>query len=247
MGIKKIINRLRFHAKAFVSPSVFEGDGLCTIHNAGFLKEEAFVNAYKAGCETMSWGQAPHIEWRLHVILWAAKNALKLDGDFVECGVYKGGFCNAILTGTAFESTKKKYWLFDSFKFHFYTANTAAEEIAYINKKYKKYIDVSYLDEVKSRFANKPVEIVEGLVPIALEKFSASKVSFLSIDMNSTEAEIAALDFFWDKMVLGGIIILDDYAQYAHEKQYQALNDYCTQKGIHILSLPTGQGLIQKI
>jgi O-methyltransferase len=247
MGIKKLINRLRFHGKAFVSTSVFEGDGLYTIHNAGFLNEEPFKKAYKAGCETMSWGQEPHIEWRLHVVLWAAKNALKLEGDFVECGVYKGGFCNAILTGTNFENTDKKYWLFDSFKFHFYTANTSAEEVEYINTKYKKYIDVSYFDEVKNRFKNKPVEIVEGLVPVALDKFSATKVSFLSIDMNSTEAEIAALDFFWDKMVPGGIIVLDDYAQYAHEKQYQVMNSYCAQKGINILSLPTGQGIIQKI
>ena len=26
--------------------------------------------------------------WRLHTLVWAARHALKLPGDFVECGVF---------------------------------------------------------------------------------------------------------------------------------------------------------------
>jgi O-methyltransferase len=243
----KFINKVKFHLKAFFSDKVFEADGLYTIHNSGFMNQDSFKLAYKAGCETNSWGQDPHIEWRVHVVLWAARNALNIKGDFVECGVYKGGFCNSIFNYLDFASSGKKYWLFDSYKFQFYTKNSSKEEVDYLNKKYKNYINISYLDEVKKRFTNKPVEIVEGLVPVALNKFTGTQVSFLSIDMNSTEAEIGALEFFWDKLSIGAVVVLDDYAQYAHSNQYHAINDYCVAKGINVLSLPTGQGLILKV
>ncbi len=58
-------------------------------------------------------------------------------------------------------------------------------------------------------------------------------------------AEIAALDYFWDKLSTGGIV-LDDYADVTYDLQYKADNKWAKNKGIKILSLPIGQGLIVK-
>ena len=38
----------------------------------------------------------PKIEWRVHVALWAAKCAVRAEGDFVECGVNHGPVVNAM-------------------------------------------------------------------------------------------------------------------------------------------------------
>jgi len=45
------------------------------------------------------------------------------------------------------------------------------------------------------------------------------KVSYLSIDMNCVKPEIAAAQFFWDRMVSGGIMVLDDYGFRGHIEQ----------------------------
>src|SRR5688572_18524495 len=69
-------------------------DGLYTYHNSGFMNEPEFIKAEQAGAATGTWS---NIHWRVHTILWAARNCSHLEGDFVECGTYKGGFARAII------------------------------------------------------------------------------------------------------------------------------------------------------
>jgi len=64
--------------------------------------------------------------------------------------------------------------------------------------------------------------------------------------MNCAEPEVKALDYFWDKIVTGGIVILDDYSQPMHVEQRDAIDRFCLTKNSKVLSLPTGQGLIVK-
>jgi hypothetical protein len=98
--------------------------------------------------------------------------------------------------------------------------------------------------ETFSRFDN--VVIIRGTVPDTLQQVKADKVCYLSIDMNCMEPEIAAAEFFWDKMVSGAAMVLDDYGWAAHVVQKNAFDSFAKRKGVPILSVPTGQGLILK-
>ena len=64
--------------------------------------------------------------------------------------------------------------------------------------------------------------------------------------MNCSPPEVAAADYFWNKMSPGGLILLDDYAYRGYEPQKHAMDKFAQEKGVGIASLPTGQGLIQK-
>ena len=67
------------------------------------------------------------------------------------------------------------------------------------------------------------------------------------MDMNCVKPEFDALNFFWDKMVSGGIIILDDYGYANSTNDQKAIHDkFANSKGVKILSLPTCQGLLIK-
>jgi hypothetical protein len=102
-------------------------------------------------------------------------------------------------------------------------------------------------EEVKSNFSEfKNVHLVRGSIPETLTSVDISKVCYLSIDMNCAKPEIAAANYFWEKMVSGAIAILDDYAYVGYEDQKQAFDKFANDKGIKILSLPTGQGLYIK-
>ena len=70
------------------------------------------------------------------------------------------------------------------------------------------------------------------------------KVAYLSIDMNLVLPEIAALEFFWDRLVPGGIVVLDDYAFEGHRQQHDAINAFAARRGVPVYTSPTGQGLI---
>lgn len=221
----------------------YNQDGLITVHNADFINDEAFKRAYKMGENLDSWWSA-QIQWRVHVLFWAATRAVNLEGDFVECGVNRGGFARSIIEYIDFEQiTGKKYYLLDTFE-------GLLEK--YISDEERNYgvADYNYADcydEVKKTFEGfKNVVIVKGPVPDTLTEVKSEKVSFLSIDMNCVAPEIAAADFFWDKLVSGAAVILDDYGWAKHILQKHAFDEFARQKGVPILSLPTGQGLILK-
>ncbi len=85
----------------------YNQDGLVTMHNCDFMQDEDFQQAYRAGENLDSWfGSKLH--WRVHTVLWAAKRAANMEGDFVECGVNKGGFsrCNESSSRQAFSLFK---------------------------------------------------------------------------------------------------------------------------------------------
>ena len=64
--------------------------------------------------------------------------------------------------------------------------------------------------------------------------------------MNSAAPEIAAATFFWDRLVPGAFVLLDDYAYRGFHSQKVAMDTFAAEKGVEICSLPTGQGLLIK-
>jgi hypothetical protein len=224
-------------------PVTYDQDGLKTVHTAGFMQAPEFQRAEAAGTATGSWKD---IHWRVHTILWAASHCRNIPGDFVECGTNKGGFARAICEYVQLAGTGKKFYLLDTFKGLAENLLTEAERRAGKKEHFEKVYADCY-EEVRKTFTPFPfVELVKGMVPDTLGRVKSGQVAFLSVDMNSVVPEIAALDYFWPKLSPGGMIILDDYAYVTCDLQYAALNEWAAKKGIKILSLPTGQGLIVK-
>lgn len=226
-----------------VNPQSFKyaKDGLFTIHNTDFIKDELFSTSYKLGKETGSWGEVD-IEWRAFIACWAADNVKHLSGDFVECGVNRGGLSRAIINYVNFSSLNKKFFLFDTF-------NGLDDKYISDEEKKKGMKSGGYeecFESVKSTFKNFNVELIRGAVPETLTATKIENICYLSIDMNCVEPEISAARFFWDKIVTGGIILLDDYGWYGHEEQKKAFDIFARERGRKVLALPTGQGMIIK-
>jgi hypothetical protein len=58
--------------------------------------------------------------------------------------------------------------------------------------------------------------------------------------------EIAAAEYFWDKLVSGAVVVLDDYGFELHEPQKRAFDFFAEKRGVQVLCMPTGQGLLFK-
>src|SRR5689334_3359536 len=110
---KKFVKALQF--MKLQDQMTYSKDGLYTVHNCNFIEDPDFIKAYEAGKNTGSWGNHD-IEWRVHTVLWAARRVFGLEGDFVECGVNKGGFSRAIIEYLGFEKSAKKFYLLDTFE-----------------------------------------------------------------------------------------------------------------------------------
>ncbi|HMQ04891.1 MAG TPA: TylF/MycF/NovP-related O-methyltransferase [Pyrinomonadaceae bacterium] len=221
----------------------YDQDGLSTIHNCDFMNDPAFIRAYGEGEKLNSWfGQRVH--WRVHTLFWAASRALQLEGDLVECGVNNGGFSRAIAEYIDLARLPdRRFYLLDNFA-------GISEQLLMEEEKTKGILDYSYTGnyeavvETFGRFEN--VVIIKGDIPDTLVQVKSSAVSFLSIDLNCAAPEIAAAEYFWEKLVSGAAIVLDDYGWAKHIVQKRAFDEFAQRKNVPILSLPTGQGLIIK-
>lgn len=218
----------------------FEEDGLATMQNSDFTKETSFQRAYVLGKATGSW-RNHELRWRLHVLCWSASWASRLPGNFVECGVYRGGFARAIIDYTDFGSLNKCYHLFDTFDGFPEGQLSESEQCSIAGN----YCYEECFADVQREFSGMPfVKLFRGSVPDSL--VDVGPVAFLSIDMNCAAPEIAAAKFFWPRLCPGAVIVLDDYGFALHHQQKQAFDELAKSWGVKILSLPTGQGLILK-
>ncbi len=225
------------------APLTFKKDGLYTKHNSDTLQNPLFVEAYKLAKATGSfqgaWGQVDP-EYRAYIYCWSAFHCKTIPGDYVECGVNKGGMARAAIHYTGFTSaTPKKFFLLDTYQGT--PTHCLAEDETSRNKYEECY------DQVVANFSEfKNVVIVKGEVPATLPKVTSEQICFLSLDMNALAPEIAAIEYFWAKLSSGGIVVLDDYNNIGHERQKRGFDEFCLKHGKQVLSLPTGQGLIYK-
>ena len=84
-------------------------------------------------------------------------------------------------------------------------------------------------------------------MPDTLSSIDAEQISYLSLDMNCAEPEIAAARQLWPRLVRGAVILLDDYGGGPpYQRQKNAFDALADEAGFTILTLATGQGLIIK-
>ena len=223
----------------------YDQDGLFSIHNHDFMNEAKFSQAYARG--VVANGSDFNWHWRVHVGLWTASCAIKLDGDFVECGVNRGFLSSSIMSYVDWSSYDKSFYLMDTFCGidERYIAEDESNKNIMDRNDNDMYVKTA--EKVIENFSEwKNVEVVVGAIPDTLEMVKTDKIAYLHIDMNCAPPEVAALNYFWDKVVPGGFILFDDYAFKGYEVQKKAIDEVALSKNVSILSLPTGQGLIVK-
>lgn len=158
-----------------------------------------------------------------------------IPGDLIETGVWRGGACimmRAVLK--AYGVTDRKIWLADSFKglpppdvenfpddegetFHEYDELSVSVED--VKQNFKKY---DLLDD--------QLVFLEGWFKETLPSASINEIALLRLDGDLYESTIQPLESLYDKVSVGGYIIVDDYHVVKGCKA--AINDFCSERNI---------------
>lgn len=220
-------------AKSLVTPGYYLGDNFFTWgRNNSLFEDEVFRNVWQANIQNDA-DQA--IAWRRYILACAAYQCAQLPGDFVECGVYIGTGIKTVmdyLGGTAFS---KPFWGYDAFDYNPVEGHCFAGQ------------EAGFFEQVQLRFQDYPqVRLIKGLLPDSFAEGAPEQVAYLHLDLNNAKGELAVLDFLFERIVSGGMIILDDYEWAAYRPQKQAEDPWFEQRGYRVIPLPTGQGLIIK-
>lgn len=234
-----------------VLPDVYSDDALICFNSHAFMDDPAFQRAYQRGVLALGGKDIHHWHWRVHVGLWAAATASRVEGDFVECGVSHGFLSSAVMEYLDWDRLGKMFYLLDTFAGMDPRFVTPGERQAGALVKNQAALDFgiygSSVDSVRTNFAQwQNQRIVVGAVPETLEQVEAKTIAFLHIDMNCAPPEAATLRYFWPRLSPGALVLLDDYANRGRDDQRIAMDEVARELGVQICALPTGQGLLVK-
>lgn len=228
-------------------PLTFNADGLATVHNCDFRYDPKFQEAYQLGIQTPhKYGADLRIEWRVFVTCWAAYQAKQLQGDFVECGVNTGIISRAVMHYIDFsDMPDRRFFLLDTYK-GIPLEQLSQDELEYGIKGHNNNYYDCYAEVCKTFAQFQNARIIRGSVPDTLGLVDSGQICYLSIDMNNVAPEIAAGNYLWPRLVSGAVVVLDDYGWLPHINQKHAWDAFAAKRGLKVLALPTGQGLMIK-
>lgn len=88
---------------------------------------------------------------------------------------------------------------------------------------------------------------IQGYVPeILTHPEIPQNIDWLHIDLNASQPTIAALNFFWERLSSGGLILLDDYGFVGYEDTKIAVDSWVNENNLTLFATPTGQAIIFK-
>ena len=179
------------------------------------------------------------LAWRHYIIfnsvLLASKNISSNNMNLAECGVCDGLTIYFAIKACEISNIAKKAFLYDSWE-------TLADD------KLRFKYDYLNIDITKKDLDCFQEDLVfnKGLIPnIFKTARNPSEVSWLHIDLNSTDATKSSLDFFYSKLISGGVILFDDYGGF--EGTRKVIDNFFDSKNGHFINYPTGQGVFIKI
>lgn len=234
-----IADTQRFHhlmeeAKSLVNGGYYFGDNLFTWgRNNSALEDTAFTQSLAANVQN---GSDEAITWRRYLLACSAAHAVHLEGDFVECGVYLGTGMKTVIDYFGKGAFHKTFWGYDTFDYHPTQGHGFEGQQAGLFQK------------VQERFAEyAQVRLIQGFLPDSFAQGCPERIAYLHIDLNNAEGEIASLEHLWDRIVPGGMVVLDDYQWSGiYRPQKRAEDLWFQQRGYRVFPLPTGQGFVIK-
>lgn len=156
-----------------------------------------------------------------------------LPGNFVECGVWKGGSAGIV----AAVGKNRDIWLFDSFEG---CPEPTDLDITYNGQEGKEAICKADEGEVRQLFFDKlridesRVKIVRGLFEDTIPKFKdkVGSIALLHLDADWYSSTKICLEGLYDKVVARGFIVIDDYGYWKGCKK--AVDEFIEQNNLKV-------------
>ena len=170
---------------------------------------------------------------RLYILRQLATQQSKIGSDWAECGVYAGMsmFFVADLAPLNFIGI-------DSFE----GVSEPGENDTEYFKKVKLDIPITYAQKSLQEFNN--VQLIKGWIPQAFNNLKNTTYSYVHIDVDLYEPTIKSIEYFYPKMISGGVMICDDFGSYKTIGARKAFIDFFGKDSL--LELPTGQCIVYK-
>ncbi|HEU4347868.1 MAG TPA: TylF/MycF/NovP-related O-methyltransferase [Actinoplanes sp.] len=226
----------------------------------GTVKEETFPADYDEAALPILRAARPYTMTRRekrYALYLATRHVARheIPGAIVECGVWRGGSMHVVArTLLAVGDTSRDLYLFDTFDG---MTEPTDKDVTYGGKPVAELMSardrtawiwaVASLEDVKQGFEAIPypsekIHYVKGPVESTLPDNAPDEIAILRLDTDWYESTRHELEVLYDRLVPGGVLIIDDYGTYRGSKQ--AVDEFLEKTRARLLLLPIGPGRI---
>ena len=169
-----------------------------------------------------------------------------IEGDFVECGVWKGGSIMTMIKILQEYKSKREIHLFDTFAG---MSKPTDNDINITNEKASDFFNKTKINSASSNWCNvsigdvkknidslaydkEKIHFIVGKVEDTIPKQAPQKISLLRLDTDWYESTKHELVHLFPRLTKGGIIIIDDYWSWKGSKM--AADEYFLHNNIPI-------------
>jgi hypothetical protein len=194
---------------------------------------------------------------KLNALINAVRYVVRhgIDGDIVECGVWRGGsMMAAARTLLSTGDTKRHLHLYDTFEGmseptehdHRYDGRSAAEMLAATQRSSPIWAYAS-LEDVQqamreTEFPDERIHYYKGKVEETIPAHAPDKISILRLDTDWYESTRHELRHLYPRLSPGGVLLLDDYGWWDGARR--AVDEWLAETGVPLLLLRMDVGRV---
>jgi O-methyltransferase len=216
-------------------------DGFATVHHCPFLTDPEFDSRYWE--MTKSWYPGADVRWRMWLLTAVAQQCQHLPGNFAEFGVWRGGCAYMILSRTNV-THDRRFFLFDTFT-GIPSSRLSSHEIKDGFAGRLANTSADYVDDLlapwRPRYSICPGDVFETLATT-----DVGELSFAHIDLNAVAPSRFALEFAYERLMRGGMMVFDDYGGAGFDEQRMMIDAFFDGLPEEPIALPTSQALVIK-
>jgi O-methyltransferase len=192
-----------------------------------------------------AWKDVPGLpDDRRFFLLSTAASVRNVEGDTADIGVRFGTSSFFILVGI--DNAAKLHHMFDSFEG---LSEPTPEDSAAGQQTVWKQGQLLAEEEVTKknlRMYEDRCRYYKGWVPTRFAQVRDRKFAFVHVDVDLFQPTHDTLEFFYERLSPGGVIVCDDYGSALCPGARKAMDEFMAHKPEALFHIPTGQALVVK-
>lgn len=163
-----------------------------------------------------------------------------IPGDTAECGVFKGCGSYIILQSNIKSTFSRVHHIFDSFE------GLSKPSIKDGNYWTENELSVGENFVIRNLAEFSDFKLYKGWIPNRFQDIKSYGFSFVHVDVDLYEPTKESVNFFYDKINIGGIFVCDDYGFLTCPGATAAIDEFLFSRPEKMVSLPGGGGFFIK-
>jgi len=170
----------------------------------------------------------------------------KIEGDVLEVGVWRGS--TSIIMASKLQAMNSKKHLYACDTFEGVVKSSSKYDNFYKNGEHRNTSYDFVKNLIRKKFNLNNITLLKGIFPEDTQHLiNDRKFSFCHVDVDTYNSAKEVVNWIWDKLSIGGIIIFNDYGFPITKGITKLVNEYRKESDKLVIHNLNGNGIVVKI